>query len=541
MFKFFRWISKDNLIISALFLIFFFGLFLRLYRLTDFTEWQDSARDYMVGESIFIVKNDGWLIAPIAAGSVGYFNNTPIYYYVVGLLVLVFHNPLYVASFVAVLGNFAILLNFLLAKKLGDDRTGLLAAGFTAFSFVLISQSISLFQPNFIPFFISLLLLCLVLAYEYKSFFWFLLSIFIFWLFFHLHYSFLIIVPSLFFSFIAIFYRIGETAYSKLKILYLLIVFLVGGLFWYSFLNLSSPGNLLNFIYTEVGESTGNFWLNGLTVELVSVFEKFINFYLGSTGWITMAFVLILLVVLLAKDFLQKKQKHKDLFLEIQLILIFLSLFLFSLFSRAVYDSYFIIFFTLVPILLAQLVWVVAKHKKWTGLAISFLILGLLNHGNERLSMPMIGLYEKSQSISELIIQDMEEKNIFKLSDIFVSSKNSGMSVYNWFSPKYWYFLEKKLNQKNTIVTRGFNNLSWTTYRPSYVYLVCENESLLSDIEVVDSCLNPYKDNFSSIFEPQYEVLKVEFADSLVYVLTIKSKPNASLYWPFSFNKFGKK
>ncbi|MCL4208629.1 hypothetical protein KJZ63_03290 [Patescibacteria group bacterium] len=539
--KFFHWISRDKLVIFALVFIFFIGLFLRLYRLADFTEWQDSARDYMVGESIFTVKNDGWLIAPLALGSVGYFNNTPIYYYMVGVLVLVFHNPLYVASFVAILGNFTILLNFLLAKKLGDDKTGLLAAGFTAFSFILISQSISLFQPNFIPFFISLFLLCLALAYERKSFFWFLLSIFIFWSFFHLHYSFLIIVPSLIFSFIAIFYRICGTAYAKLKISYLLFVFLVGGLFWYSFLNLSSPLNLLNFIYAEIGGNAGNFWLNGLLTRLFSVFQKFIGFYLGSVGWRTTTLVFISIIILSVIDFWQKKQKRKDFFLEIQLILIFLSLFLFSFFSRSIYDSYFIIFFTLVPILLAQLVWVVAKHKKWTGLAISFLILGLLNHGNERLSMPMIGLYEKSQSISELIIQDMEEKNIFKLSDIFVSSKNSGMSVYNWFSPKYWYFLEKKLNQKNTIVTRGFNNLSWTTYRPSYVYLVCENESLLSDRDVVDSCLNPYKDNFSSIFEPQYEVLKAEFADSLVYVLTIKSKPNASLYWPFSFNKFSKK
>lgn len=539
--KFFHWISRDKLVIFALVFIFFIGLFLRLYRLADFTEWQDSARDYMVGESIFTVKNDGWLIAPLALGSVGYFNNTPIYYYMVGVLVSVFHNPLYVASFVAILGNFTILLNFLLAKKLGDDKTGLLAAGFTAFSFILISQSISLFQPNFIPFFISLFLLCLALAYERKSFFWFLLSIFIFWSFFHLHYSFLIIVPSLIFSFIAIFYRICGTAYAKLKILYLLFVFLVGGLFWYSFLNLSSPLNLLNYIYAEIGGNAGNFWLNGLLARLFSVFQKFIGFYLGSVGWRATTLVFISIIILSVIDFWQKKQKLKDLFLEIQLILIFLSLFLFSFFSRSIYDSYFIIFFTLVPILLAQLVWVVAKHKKWTGLAISFLILGLLNHGNERLSMPMIGLYEKSQSISELIIQDMEEKNIFKLSDIFVSSKNSGMSVYNWFSPKYWYFLEKKLNQKNTIVTRGFNNLSWTSYKPLYVYLVCENESLLSEEEILNSCLKPYKEKYSHLIEPGHEVLKSEFVEPYIYVLAINPKANAGLAWPFSLNLLEKK
>ncbi len=541
MFKFFRWISKDNLTIFALVFIFFIGLFLRLYRLADFTEWQDSARDFMVGESIFTVKNDGWLIAPIAAGSVGYFNNTPIYYYIVGLLVLVFNNPLYVASFVAILGNFSILLNFFLAKKLGGDIVGLLAAGFTAFSFVLISQSISLFQPNLIPFFISLLLFCLASAYERKSFFWFLLSIFIFWSFFHFHYSFLIIVPSLIFSFIAIFYRICGTAYAKLKISYLLFVFLVGGLFWYSFLNLSSPLNLLNFIYTEVGESTGSFLLTNLVVELFSIFQKFLNFYLGSIGWKTTVCVLISVLVLLAIDFRQKKQKNKDLFLEIQLALIFLSLSLLGFFSRSIYDSYFIIFFTLVPVVLAQLTWVVTSYKRWTGLAISFLILGLLNHGNERLSRTEIGSYEKSQIISELIVQNMAEKKLFKLTDIFVSSKNSGMQVYNWFSPKYWYFLEKKLNQKNTIVTRGFNNLSWTSYKPLYVYLVCENETLLSEEEILNSCLKPYKEKYSHLIEPGHEVLKSEFVEPYIYVLAINPKANAGLAWPFSLNLLEKK
>lgn len=536
-FKRLNFISSDRLVILALAIIFCLGLFLRLYRLADFTGWQDSARDFMVAERILELKNgQGLLIAPLSAGSSGYLNNSSVYYYFIAVLSLVLPHPLLITGFVAVLGSLAIPFNFLLAKKIGDDGTGLVAAFLTAISFVLISHSNTLFQPSFMPAFISFFFLSLVLAYERRSFFWSLISLVIFWWFFHLHYSILIMIPALLFAFLNISKEISKTNWGIQKIVYLLVVFLVGGLLWYSLSNIFTSFDLVNFVSLEVGKSASVLSPGVLLLKVGNVYQQFVRLFMPLAGQFTIVALITSTIGLTAIDVFQKRQQQKNLFVETQLVLVFLSISLFALFSREISDSYFIFFITLLPVLFAQLVGVITRWRKLLGLSAFLLMATFLNSGNQRLSSSAIGSYEGSQIISEHILSDMEDQNISDLSQVFVSSKNKNIVPYNWFSPKYWYFLEKKTNQVNTTLTKNFNNLSWNSYNPVYVYLVCEDFELLNKQEAIDRCVRPYQEKFTFIFEDEYRTLVDERINESIFVFTTRQGEGLKFSWPFSYS-----
>lgn len=528
-------ISSDRRVILALGAIFCLGLFLRLYRLDDFTGWQDSARDFMVGERLWQVPPSSGFIVPLAAGASGYLNNSPIYYQLIAGLRILFPHPILLAGVVAALGSLAVVFNFLLGKRLGGDGAGLIAAFFTSISFVLIVQSNSVVQPNFLPAFVGLFLLSLVLAYERKSFYWALVAIMVFWWFFHLHYSIILVAPVLVLGLTWVVWRLRDTAWFRLKLGYLLVVFLLGGFFWYALTNSFSDFDLVSFLRAEALKTGAAALPFDLIKRLPNIYELYLQYYFWFIKDQWAALILVTTFGLLSFDLWLKKSRHQGIYLESLLLAIFLSMSWLVFFSRTIFDSYFVIFFTLTPLLLTQIIWLVAKWRPILGLALVAWLATWLNTGNERLAWPMSGPYEKSRLVAEAILADARGRNVNDLKQFFVASKNRNIPTYHWSSPKYWYFLEKLSGQTNADVVNGFNNLMWMSREPEFFYLICEEFEGLEQNQVREECLLPYLDKYGFLFQNNGRRLSYDSSPEAIFVLPVKPEAIVGYYWPFPY------
>lgn len=133
------------------------GAYLRLYKISEYmTFLGDEGRDVLIVKRM-IVDHKLTLLGPTA--SVGGFFLGPIYYYfMVPFLWIWKLDPTGPAVMVALFGIATIYLLYHFGKNLFDAKTGLIAASLYAVSPVVIAYSRSSWNPNIVPFF-SLLLL----------------------------------------------------------------------------------------------------------------------------------------------------------------------------------------------------------------------------------------------------------------------------------------------------------------------------------------------------------------------------------------------
>lgn len=136
--------------------------FLRLYKIADYmTFLGDEGRDVLVAYNI--LHGHLTLLGPTA--SVGGFFFGPLYYYMMAPFLLLFnYNPVGPAVMIAILGVATVWFVYLLGKNLFSTKVGIIAAFLYATSPFIISYSRSSWNPNPVPFFACLLILCLYKA-----------------------------------------------------------------------------------------------------------------------------------------------------------------------------------------------------------------------------------------------------------------------------------------------------------------------------------------------------------------------------------------
>lgn len=136
------------------------GAYLRLYRISQYlTFLGDEGRDVLVVKKM-IIDHKFTLLGPTA--SVGGFFLGPIYYYFMAPFLWLWNlDPTGPAVMVALFGLATITLLYYMGIRIFNFWTGFIAACLYALSPLVIAYSRSSWNPNIVPFFSTLLLLCL--------------------------------------------------------------------------------------------------------------------------------------------------------------------------------------------------------------------------------------------------------------------------------------------------------------------------------------------------------------------------------------------
>lgn len=149
---------KRNFFLVALISIMVVGAFLRLVGLSDWLHFAgDEGRDLFIVEDIISGENFR-LLGPSA--STGGFFLGPAYYYLMALALLVVNHPAAPAFMVAFIGIATIGLIYLAARRIANPAAGLIAALIYATSLVAITYDRWSWNPNTLPFFVTLIIWC---------------------------------------------------------------------------------------------------------------------------------------------------------------------------------------------------------------------------------------------------------------------------------------------------------------------------------------------------------------------------------------------
>ncbi len=167
------------------------GLFLRVYRFSDFMEIDgDHARDILVAKHI-VEFDEGFRTAPYAFGAGGLINNSPVFYWILAGMWLVSRSALGMGMFFALTNAAAIGLAYGAGLLMGGIRTGLIFSFFIGISSLLIRDAHGICQTCFMPV-NTLISLFFMALFALKSSHWSMIA-FVTSLFFgvHIHQSFL--------------------------------------------------------------------------------------------------------------------------------------------------------------------------------------------------------------------------------------------------------------------------------------------------------------------------------------------------------------
>lgn len=174
-----------------LFIIFFIGLFFRLFRFADFMAVDgDHARDILIAKHI-IEYGEGFWTAPYAFGAGGTVYNSPVFYWILAGMWLVSGSALGMGMVFAMSSALVIGLAYGAGKLFGGTRAGFMFALYFSISSLLVGDARGVCQTCFIPAFVVPSLFCmawLTRERSHLSMIFFITSIF---LGIHIHQSFL--------------------------------------------------------------------------------------------------------------------------------------------------------------------------------------------------------------------------------------------------------------------------------------------------------------------------------------------------------------
>ena len=155
-------IKKEHFL---LFLIIFLATFLRFYNIA-YTEFKaDQALNLYLG--IDLIKNN-FITDKILSSSVGLYN-PPFFHYLLSLPLILSKNPIFASSFISLLNTLAILICYLLLKKISSFKTALLGTLFYAVNPWVILYSRHIWHQNALPFFVLIFIYGLVSLIKNKN------------------------------------------------------------------------------------------------------------------------------------------------------------------------------------------------------------------------------------------------------------------------------------------------------------------------------------------------------------------------------------
>ncbi len=350
------------------------GAYLRLYKISEYmTFLGDEGRDVLVVKRM-IVDHKFTLLGPTA--SVGGFFLGPIYYYfMLPFLWLWKLDPTGPAVMVALFGIATIYLVFRVGKDFYNTWVGLIAASLYAVSPLVIAYSRSSWNPNPVPFFSTLLLLFLwrvIVLNRWKELFW---IGFVFGIGLQLHYlfAFLFFVAGLWFL------MFGRHIRYVRYYLFGIIGFIVGGAPFLAFeIRHGFPNTVSIVRFIFAGKETGfieagffrtiqdvAFRLFGRLIVRLPQPELWSSFPLWQRqAWEVWIIGSIVLTFVILFSFIFYKHVTKFHTSSVLLSIWFLvTLILFGLYRKSIYDYYFGILFAFPFLCTGLILWRMSQFR----------------------------------------------------------------------------------------------------------------------------------------------------------------------------------
>lgn len=342
-------VAKNKLII----LLVFIGVFLRFYKLEEFTTFLgDQGRDAIIIKRIINFEHFP-AIGPIS--SVGGVFLGPFFYYLVAPFLFIFNlNPLGLAFGTAFLTVIGLTISYFIIRKEINKQTGLIFLVLYVFSSIQIEYSRFSWNPNLLPLFSFFTLYFFYQSILSKKYFWSVLFGSFLAFSIQLHYlALFLFVPTIVFL---IFYQL---CHKNFLISYFsnLLISLISFLLFFSplivfdlkhnFINLNSFIKL--FTNQKVVAPSSSFDRLLTTINSFFTFILKINF----NPYFSLTIFLFLIYY-----FFKKKSFVKKPFLQLNFLNFFLYLFFFSLFNTNRYPHYYgqiyLSFFLILAFIFAQ-------------------------------------------------------------------------------------------------------------------------------------------------------------------------------------------
>jgi 4-amino-4-deoxy-L-arabinose transferase-like glycosyltransferase len=400
-----------------------FALFTRLYKISDYmTFLGDEGRDALIVKRM-IVDHKFTLLGPTA--SVGGFYLGPIYYYIMAPFLLLFRlDPTGPAVMVAIFGVLTVFLLFKTAKEFLSPNAAILVSLLYTFSPTVINYSRSSWNPNIMPFFVLLLIYCLIRATKTNNLKYTFVAGLSFGVIIQSHYIGLVMLPIFF---------IGAFLLANPKKIFLAVLLFLFG----SFITFSP------FIFFEIRHGFPNtqtivrFLGQKNTVDGFVASNIVFRFnYLGkrlfetlfSLNKLPLANSLLYALCILLTAILAAVKKSKAIII----LLIWLIVGLLGLGSYAgqIYDYYFEFLFPL-PFLLLAVVFDIFSKKKYqlmfpVSLTIVLLSVMLLNSPLTKTPNRML---DQAKTIASLVIKETDNKPY----NFALMAEHNSDHVYRYF------------------------------------------------------------------------------------------------------------
>ena len=470
------------------------GLSLRLYQLPNHIWNQagyDESRDMLVANHIFQYR-ENIQRGPLAAGGLNFLQNSPVYYYLITVLWIIFPEPTKFMYLWAFLMSSQIIVAYLLGQELGDKTTGIIAAIVFAIQSQLIYQSQELLQPHLLPLFSTLLLLIFIKSVRHKKLLYIYWSIFLLFFPLHIHYGSLLLIPAGLFWIIYFWANVLE---NKITIKNTIgpILTMVGMIALWLLLTYKLILFDQLFFFEKIVKSL--FQKHTLKIRpFLIVIENMLSSYVSFKE----IFVIFILAVILAYLWLKKTFPQTGTKKWLIIMSFIISTFGGLLFPGTLSVTYLQILLPFYLIIFSLGIRYVISIHRFTGFILSIFIFylfyvptrNLLIFNNQEKSFAQQNL-EIAQHIYQINLNANEQlKTNF---GITLLNTTESLPFDGWGTSGIWLYLEKISQQKLVSLHNYGVNHSPNSINVKRIYFICDHRDLNTQ-EIIDkTCLNRFR------------------------------------------------
>lgn len=489
--------SKPTIFLLIILLL---GFYIRLINFDYPITNGEAHRDYIVARHIIKYKEFP-LTGPCCLfnNTFGEIRNNPVYYYSLAAFLLIKDDILLLSFINLIFQVLSIFIIYFLAKNLFGQNTALIATLLYSISYIVLKQSLYMWQPYLMSFFVNLSYLTLLLFYLRRKFWLLLISIFLFLYSGSLHNPAYGVLPS----FAVLSFLILKKQGSPFKN--------------YLFSAFFALGILILFYFTFFV----HFLENRNELNLPTSFKTIFSFSISPTSTLINSFfsgdfLAILVVTVCALHVCIRLSGKKRIYFYIFLLTLFQFLVVASLFKTTIWDYYFTPIFGIFIILISYVLSETLKRNFLTKTALAIILLILIiifSRGFALFKFHKFGsdleLINNASSALGKEIEILQKKEGFKKKDFFTIKKYS-LSAESKISDDlvFWSYFEKKMKEKFIkVYDKDFSYKYLNS--DEYIFVICQSsESRIINIKL--ECIEPFSKKYKG-----YKIIRDVYKDSL--------------------------
>lgn len=463
--------TQSFLILSVVLVLVLTGAFLRFNGLIETAAFDsDMSRDVLAVDHL-VRWGEHHLAVPFAAGGFVddnmYLSNSFLYYYLLVPFYLIGQTPEWLLYSINILAVCNVLIFFYLGNKLGGSWAGLVCAIYFALHISFVYATRDIWQPFFLAALLPLMFLCLFQAWSTKSKYAYLLSIYLFGLAAHLHFSMLALGVPLLAYFIEMslyFYKQNRKVFwlGIFAVLQMILLLFIGS---FQFTHYELIPDFLYQILQKDGDSS--------VIWSLSNFDQQYRFarLVPWSVWFLPA-----LATLGGLQLLRKFQKSAEKNQQLKLLGFFLLTFISYVAARLIFEPKIHYFLPFQFLFVLWIGYAVSSFSSWIAKGVICVALSLfcLVSSQEKLATIAFGneMYQK-RVISERIFEHLsaDEKANFELTAIVSWHDSWDVSAAH----AYWYYLEH-LFDRQMVKLEKLNANTQLIGVPQRQILICERK-----------------------------------------------------------------